>query len=112
MGGNYEGCVARKVQVGIKGKDLTVFQVSFYRPFLHNPGRGLLGRDSSINTLMVLPPSPAGFFSFFFFFFLFLFGLFRAAPAPYGGSQARGLIGAAAAGLHCSHSNAGSEPHL
>jgi len=29
-----------------------------------------------------------------------------------GGSQARGLIRAAAAGLHHSHSNEGSEPHL
>ena len=33
---------------------------------------------------------------FFFFFFL----LFRAAPEAYGSSQARGLIGAIAAGLH------------
>ena len=30
----------------------------------------------------------------------------------YGGSQARGLIGAVAAGLHQSHSNARSELHL
>ena len=35
-----------------------------------------------------------------------------AAPAAYGGSQARGLIGATAAGLRQSLSNAGSEPHL
>ena len=35
-----------------------------------------------------------------------------AAPAAYGGSQARGLIGAVATGLHQSHSNAGSEPRL
>ena len=33
-------------------------------------------------------------------------------PAAYGGSQARGLIGAVATGLHQSHSNAGSEPRL
>ena len=33
----------------------------------------------------------------------------RAAPAAYGGSQARGLIRAVAAGLHQSHSNLGSE---
>ena len=46
--------------------------------------------------------------SFFFFFFL----LFRAIPVAYGGSQARGLIGAVAAGLHYGHSNGGSEPHL
>ena len=30
----------------------------------------------------------------------------------YGSSQARGLIGATAAGLGHSHSNAGSEPHF
>ena len=38
--------------------------------------------------------------------------LFRAAPAAYGGSQARGLIRAIATGLHHSHSNTGSKPHL
>ena len=31
---------------------------------------------------------------------------------PYGGSQAKGLIGAVAAGLRQSHSNAGSDPCL
>jgi len=35
-----------------------------------------------------------------------------AALAAYGGSQARGLIGAVAASLHQSHSNAGPEPRL
>ena len=43
---------------------------------------------------------------------LHLFFFLRAAPATNGSSQARGLIGAAAASLHHSHSNAGSEPHL
>ena len=32
----------------------------------------------------------------FMYLFIFVFCLFRAAPAVYGGSQARGLIGAAA----------------
>ena len=41
----------------------------------------------------------------YFYFYL----LFRAAPVAYEGSQARGLIGALAAGLHHSHSIAGSE---
>ena len=36
----------------------------------------------------------------------FFFCLFRAAPMAYGDSQARGTIGAAAAGLHQKHSNA------
>ena len=35
-----------------------------------------------------------------FFVFVFVFGLFRAALAAYGGSQARGQIGAVAADLH------------
>ena len=54
-------------------------------------------------------------------FFCFFFGLFVvvvvvaiswAAPVAYGGSQARGPIGAVATGLRQSHSNAGSEPRL
>ena len=55
-------------------------------------------------------------------FYLFIFCLLSfvvvvvaiswAAPAAYGGSQARGLIGAVATGLRQSHSNSGSEPHL
>ena len=39
----------------------------------------------------------------------FLFCLFRGAPTAYGGIQTRGRIGAIAAGLHHSHSNARSE---
>ena len=55
----------------------------------------------------------------FFFFFLFFF-LGPPPPAVYGNSQARGQIGAAAPGLHHSHSNTrsltaeqgqGSNPH-
>ena len=41
-----------------------------------------------------------------FFFFV------RAEPAAYGGFQATGLIRAVDAGLHQSHSNTRSEPHL
>ena len=44
--------------------------------------------------------------------FLLSFLLYRAAPAAYGGSQARGWTGATAAGLHHSHSNVGSELNL
>ena len=40
------------------------------------------------------------FLSFFFF---------RATPTAYGGSQARGPIGAVSADLHQSYSNSGSE---
>ena len=67
---------------------------------------------------MPLKPSGPGLlfvgsFVLFLFLFFFVFLSFpRATPAAYGGSQARGLIGAVAAGLHQSHSNAGSEPRL
>ena len=47
--------------------------------------------------------SPIVDFTYFF--------LFRATPAAYGASQARGRIGAAAAGLHHSHSRARSLTH-
>ena len=47
-------------------------------------------------------------FNFPFLFFLFL--LLRTTPKAYGGSQARGPIGAVAASLH--HSHTGSKPHL
>jgi len=55
------------------------------------------------------------FILFIFIFFIFYFCPFAiswAAPAAYGGSQARGRTGAAATSLRQSHSNAGSEPHL
>ena len=50
--------------------------------------------------------------SFLFLSFFSVFCLFRAASVAYAGSQAKGQIGAVAAGLHHSHSNAGSELHL
>ena len=40
------------------------------------------------------------------------FAIFWAAFMAYGGSQARGPIGAVATDLHHSHSNAGSESRL
>ena len=46
-------------------------------------------------------------FKIFFFFFIFSGGLMA-----YGGSQAKGQIGAIAAILRQSHSNAGSQPRL
>ena len=50
--------------------------------------------------------------------FLYFFSLFRAAPAAFGGSQARGQMRATASGLHrctpvyTSHSNARSAQSL
>ena len=48
--------------------------------------------------------------AYFILFYLFIFLPFRATPKAYGGSQARDLISATAAGLH--HSSTRSEPSL
>ena len=50
--------------------------------------------------------------SFVFVVVVVIVAISWAAPAAYGGSQARGRIGAVATGLHQSHSNIGSEPSL
>ena len=53
-----------------------------------------------------------GIFNFFQLgFFLFCF-VIRATPVAYGGSQARGLIGAAAASLYHSPSNTTYKLHI
>ena len=49
---------------------------------------------------------------YFTFFFFGLLCLFSATPMAHGGSLARGLIGAVAAGLRQSYSNARSKPRL
>ena len=51
-------------------------------------------------------------FNFFLFFVFGLFAISWAALVAYGGSQARGRIGAVAAGLRQSHSNSESELSL
>ena len=48
----------------------------------------------------------------FFFVCVCVFCLFRAVPAAYRVSQARGLIRAVVTGLCQSHSNKGSEPRV
>ena len=68
-----------------------------------------------MDTSQVLNPlsNPWNSIVFLFCFVFFVFLPFSgAAPAAYGGSQARGLIGAVAAGLRQSHRNARSEPRL
>ena len=52
------------------------------------------------------------FGAFHFYLIFFVFCPFVAVPTAYGGSQAGGLIGAVAAGLHHSHSNTRSKPRL
>ena len=75
-------------------------------------GAGLrLGPRGAIEHLKWSSTTERGNFKFCLVFFFF-FCLFRAASVAYGGSQARGRIGTVAAGLHHSHSSAGSKPHL
>ena len=62
-------------------------------------------------SLKTLFPTGLAQLTYLFIFFVFLLFLW-AALAAYGGSQARGRIGAVATGLRQSHSNAGSEPRL
>ena len=76
-------------------------------PPLYNTVPALLSRNSIIsNKINYSFEPPDSFFSW----------MFRATPKAYGGSQARGRIGVAAAGLHYSnarsltHSRPGIEP--
>ena len=48
----------------------------------------------------------------FIIIIIIIFSFSRAAPAAYGGSQARSPVGAVAANLRQSHSNAGSKLRL
>ena len=69
----------------------------------------LLGHNGNSKILELL----SQFVSLFYFIYFFVFLPFLGPlPTAYGGSQARGLIGAVATGLHHSHSNAISELHL
>ena len=67
-----------------------------------------------VRLIVFCPSFSALLFSFVFswVFVFVLFCLLRAVPTAYGGSQARGQIGAAAASIHHSHRNTGSEMGL
>ena len=82
---------------------MTVVQICLTRPF----------REWNPSIYISIKLQDQFFLSFFPSFFLSLFFLaFRAAHIAYGCSQVRDRIGTTAAGLHHSHSNARSEPHL
>ena len=57
------------------------------------------------NQLSVLKPKVKSCLFFFFCFCFVFLAISWAAPAAYGGSQARGRIGAVTIGLRQSHSN-------
>ena len=62
-------------------------------------------------SLSLLPSFLPSFFPSFLLSFVFL-SIFRATPTPCRGSQARGSVGAVAAGLCQSQRNTGSKPRL
>ena len=72
----------------------------------------MIGPGSKVGNLGSIrtPGDCMTIFSFFFFFFFF-FAIWRFF-LTYGGSQARGRIGAVAVRLHQSHSNVGFQPRL
>ena len=74
-----------------------------------------LGESQEIDLVQFFFPEKATLpllFIFLFYFYFYFFVFSRATPVAYGDSQVRGLIGAVAASLCQSHSNAGSEPRL
>ena len=72
--------------------------------------KSVWGDPSDTEVFVSLGSKHLSFFSFFCFFGLFAFS--RPVFAAHEGSQTRDPIGAVAAGLHHSHSNDRSEPHL
>ena len=72
-----------------------------------------ISHNQQLVTIVLIPDGLKMLTLLLFYFLFFIFCLFafpRATPTTYGDSQARGLIGAAAARLHHSHSNSRSEP--
>ena len=74
----------------------------------------VLQKNSKIRIFLEEKPgvSPKAALFFLSFFPFFVFCPFRATPAAYGGSQARGLIRAVAAGVHHSHAMPDLQPTL
>ena len=112
-----------------RGQHTTHWIINSQCEFVHQmipSGSGAGGSgSSSIHKVAQVPPermqagttqgdgagAQCGPDSVFSFSFSFSFFFFRATPMAYGSFQAKGLIGAAAAGLNHSHSNAGSLTH-
>ena len=85
----------------------------FFRLYKGVKSKGHL-KNRIRNTMCLIAETCLNFIGSIFilvFYFIFIF-IFKATPVAYGSSCARGWIGAARAGLHHSHSNMGSKPHL
>ena len=73
---------------------------------------GLLLGSLCSDPLIYVPAFMSTLYSLVFVLFCFVFFFSRVTPVPHGGSQAREVIRAVAAGLRQSHSNARSKTHL
>ena len=97
---------------------LSIFSCAYWpsaHHFWKNVYSGLLPILYNIKITFMSSQNSIPFFfytRFLIFFNYYYYLLFRATPAAYGGSQARGRIGATAANWCHSHSNTGSESHL
>ena len=108
--GRWKTCNKEECSAPLPRKSfcLSLFFKMYFRPVVYLYQVAFSFCSTALRITYVCPLSVLQIF--FFFFFLFL--LFRATPSACGGYQARGWIGAAAVGLHHSHSNVGSEPSL
>ena len=84
-------------------------RISFFQ-ILNNPHFLYLATDDYFRILAIVNNNEHGNINISTSHFIFVF--FRAAPVAYRTSQARGPIGAVAAGLRHSHSHATSELRL
>ena len=87
-----------KLDLDLSRPDLSRLDLSKLLHVCHGEMFGVLGFHLPCDSTRIL---------FLFIFYLFIFVFSRAAPTAYGGSEARGLIGAVATSLCQSHSNGG-----
>ena len=111
MDPNFNSCGFSWIEAGIQVAPIRSPFFLVYRPLDADRENDLLsqgGRPDS-NVLAIFPSHTRVGLILHFESYFYLFVFSRAVPGAYGGSQARGLIGAVAAGLRQSHSNEGSK---
>ena len=89
--------------------DLTMIYWMWHQMHRQQKNRDMKMKDFCVKKMESLHIIGGNLYLFIYLFSLFVFS--RVAPTAYGGSQARGQIGAAAASLHHSHSNTRSLTH-
>ena len=93
----------------VPGSTINFSSLSIWELFSFHREYEFLLPSFCVHPLMVVTFKSPVFLKFIYLLFFWSFFVFsRAAPTAYGGSHARGQIGAVASGLHHSHSNSGS----